>query len=132
MKRNLRDFFVARDADGKFVACVGLHRDSAELAETYGVAVLPEFQGQGIGTMLIRKFAEKAAACQVTHLWLATTKPEYFRRYSFRPIFHWSLPTTVLLCKVRQVFQQPVQRWVPVLLGRHTFMQCSLVDRQPS
>lgn len=116
MKRNLRDFFVARDADGKFVAC----------------AVLPEFQGQGIGTMLIRKFAEKAAACQVTHLWLATTKPEYFRRYSFRPIFHWSLPTTVLLCKVRQVFQQPVQRWVPVLLGRHTFMQCSLVDRQPS
>jgi len=132
VRRNFRDFLVARESNGKVVACAALHRDSAELAEIYGVAVLPELQGQGIGTMLMRKCEERAAAGQVTHLWLATIKPEYFRRYSFRPISRWSLPTPVLLRKLRQVFQQPVRRWAPVLLGRHTFMQRSLVDRRPS
>jgi amino-acid N-acetyltransferase len=132
VKRNLRDFSVVRDADGKAIACAGLHRDSAELAEVYGVAVLPELQGRGIGAMLIRKCKERAAASQLTHLWLATVKPEYFQRYSFRPISRWSLPASVLLRKVRQVFLQPVQRWVPALLGRHTFMKCSLLDRQGS
>ena len=130
VRRNLQDFLVARDANGKAVACSGLHRDSTELAEIYGVAVLPDLQGQGIGAMLIQKCKERAAASQVTHLWLATVKPEYFRRYSFRPISRWRLPASVLLRKVRQVFQQPVQRWVPALLGRHTFMKCNLLDRQ--
>lgn len=132
VRRSLRDFLVARDANGKVVACAGLHRDSNALAEIYGVAVLPELQGQGIGAMLMQKCKEEAAANQVTHLWLATIKPEYFRRYSFRPISRWSLPTSVLLRKLRQVFQQPVRRWGPVLLGRHTFMECNLVDEQTS
>ena len=132
VERKLGDFLVARDADGKVVACAGLHRDSRELAEIYGVAVLPELQGQGIGAKLIRRCKEQAAAGQVTYLWLATIKPEYFRRYSFRPISRWSLPTSVLLRKLRQVFQQPAQRWVPALLGRHTFMQHNLLKRQPS
>jgi len=34
--RNLQDFLVAREADGKVIACSALHRDSAELAEIYG------------------------------------------------------------------------------------------------
>jgi amino-acid N-acetyltransferase len=132
VQRNLSDFFVARNVDGRVIACAGLHRDSADLAEIYGVAVVPEFHGQGIGTLLIRRCEEKAAMDQVTHLWLATIKPEYFRRYSFHPISRWSLPTSVLLRKARQVFQQPLQRWIPSLLGRHTFMQHSLMGRPPS
>ena len=132
VRRNLQDFLVARDAKGRAVACLGLHRDSAELAEIYGVAVLPELQGQGIGAMLMQKCKEQAAACQLTHLWLATVKPEYFRRHSFGPISRWSLPAAVLLRKFRQVFQQPVQRWVPAILGRHTFMKCNLLDTRSS
>src|SRR5262249_29160040 len=132
VRRTLRDFLVARDANGKVVACAGLHHDSAELAEIYGVAVLPEFQGQGIGAMLMQKCKERAATCRLAHLWLATVRHEYFRRYSFRPISRWSLPTSVLLRKFRHVFQQPVHRWVPVLLGRHTFMKCNLPDEQSS
>jgi amino-acid N-acetyltransferase len=130
VRRNLRDFMVARDANGNVVACLGLHQDSRELAEIYGVAVHPELQGKGIGAMLMRKCKEEAIASQIRHLWLATVKPEYFRRYSFRPISRWGLPRSVLLRKFRQVFQQPVQRWVPVLLGRHTFMKCNLLDEQ--
>jgi len=130
VRRNLGDFLVARDANGRVVACSGLHRDSAELAEVYGVAVLPELQGQGIGAMLMQKCKERAFASQLTCLWLATVKPEYFRRYSFCTISRWSLPTSVLLRKFRQVFEQPVQRWVPVLFGRHTFMKCDLREKE--
>src|SRR5262249_12283324 len=86
IRRNLQDCLVARDANGKAVACSALHRDTAELAEIYGVAVLPGLQGQGIGAMLMHKSKERAAACQLVHLWLATLKPEYFRRYSFHEI----------------------------------------------
>jgi len=83
VRRNLKDFLVARDAAGRAVACAGIHRDSAELAEIFGVAVLPEFQGQGIGAALMGECKERAAASQLTHLWLATVKPEYFRRFRF-------------------------------------------------
>ena len=48
VRRNLRDFLVVRDANGGVVACLGLHRDSPELAEVYGVAVLPELKGRGL------------------------------------------------------------------------------------
>jgi N-acetylglutamate synthase-like GNAT family acetyltransferase len=126
VKRNLRDFLVARDSNGMVVACAGLHRESDDLAEIYGVAVLPQVQGQGIGAMLMRKSKERAVTGQVACLWLATVKPEYFRRYSFSPISRWTLPTSVLLRKLRQVFRQPVQRWTPALFGRHTFMRCDL------
>ena len=128
VRRNLQDFLVARNENGTVVACLGLHRDSNELAEIYGVAVLPQLQGQGIGAMLMQKCRERAAANHLTDLWLATAKPEYFRRFSFRPISRWDLPTSVLLRKFRQVFQQPIHRCVPALLGRHTFMKCSLLD----
>jgi N-acetylglutamate synthase-like GNAT family acetyltransferase len=126
VRRNLQDFLVVRDASAKAVACAGLHRDSAELGEIYGVAVLPALQGHGIGSALIGECKNRAAAYQLSRLWLATVKPEYFRRHSFRTISRWDLPTPVLLRKLRLVFQQPVQCWVPVLLGKHTFMQCDL------
>jgi len=55
VKGNLTDFLVARDANRDVVACLGLHRDTSELAEIYGVAVLQKFQRQGIGTMLVQE-----------------------------------------------------------------------------
>jgi len=126
VRKNIGDFLVGRDARDKVVACLGLHQDSDELAEVYGVAVLPKLQGQGIGTILMQKCKERALANQLTCLWLATVKPEYFRRYSFYPASRWALPTSVLLRKLHLVFQQPVSRWIPALFGRHTFMKCDL------
>jgi N-acetylglutamate synthase-like GNAT family acetyltransferase len=115
---------VARDATGRVVGCSDLHRDSLELAD--GVRVLPGLQGRGVGALLVQKCKERTVASHITQLWLATVKPEYFLRYSVCPISRWSLPTPVLLRKFRQVVRQPVQRWVPVLFGRHTFMKCDL------
>lgn len=126
--RNLKEFLVARDSNGTAIACLGIHRDSSELAEIYGVAVLPEFQHQGIGAMLIQNCKERAIIWELTHLWLATVKPSFFRRYSFRPMSRWSLPSAALLRKLRQAVKQPVHRWVPAVFGRHTFMKCNLLE----
>lgn len=126
VKKNLQDFLVARDSNGRAVACLAIHRDSSQLAEIYGVAVLPELQGRGIGAMLMQECKARAIAWQLTQLWLATVKPEYFRRYSFHPISRWSLPASALLRKLRQAFQQPVWRWLPALFGQYTFMVCNL------
>lgn len=132
VKKHLADFLVARDPNGSAVGCLGLHRDSNELAEVYGVAVLPKFQGQGIGITLVQQCKARAVSSGITLLWLATMKPDYFRRYSFRPMSRWHLPTSILLRKLRLVFQQPILRWVPTLFGQHTFMLCDLREGRGS
>jgi hypothetical protein len=55
--------------------------------------------------------------------WLATAKPSYFARFGFQPISRFQLPIRVLWTKLRLIFQQPPARWLPALLGRHTFMR---------
>jgi amino-acid N-acetyltransferase len=119
----LVDFFVARNEAGRIVGCAGLHRDSPELAELYAVAVVPQCQGQGIGRQLTQTCQERARMSGIRHVWLATVKPEYFSRHGFHPMSRWELPASVLLRKLRQTFQQPPGRWLPALLGRHTFMR---------
>jgi len=126
--RTIKDFFVARDATGRIVGCAGMHRDSASLAEVYAVAVLPACQGKGIGKQLMQACMQAAREAGIQDLWLATVKPEYFRRYGFQIISRWELPAATLLRKLRQTFQQPFERWLPALFGRHTFMRCLLDD----
>jgi amino-acid N-acetyltransferase len=124
--RTIGDFFAARDGAGRVVGCAGLHRDSPELAEVYAVAVTPQCQGQGVGRQLMQACKQAARSQGIQHLWLATVKPEYFRRYGFQVISRWELPAATLLRKLRQTFQQPVKRGLPALFGRHTFMRCAL------
>lgn len=123
----IQDFWVAQDGAGQIVGCAGLHRESPSLAEVYAVAVVPQCQGQGVGRQLLHTCIEHARSLGIQHLWLATTKPEYFRRLGFAVISRWELPAATLLRKLRQTFQQPFLRWLPVLLGRHTFM-CRILD----
>jgi amino-acid N-acetyltransferase len=121
--RTLEDFFVARNEAGKVVGCAGLHRDSAELAEVYAVAVTPDCQGQGIGGHLMHACHQRARSSGIHHLWLATIKPAYFSRYGFEPMSRWESPASVLVRKLRQTLRQRGGRWLPALFGQHTFMR---------
>jgi N-acetylglutamate synthase-like GNAT family acetyltransferase len=121
--RSIEDFFIARNRENEIVGCAGLHRESAELAEIYAVAVVPDYQGQGIGRQLIDACEQCAMDAHIHSLWLATIKPEYFSRYGFQPISRWELPASALIRKLGQTFEQPGRRWFHALWGRHTFMR---------
>jgi len=123
VRQNRRDFIVAKDRLGQVVGCAAVHAYSPTLGEILSVAVVPEFQGQGIGGRLVEECLRRARANGIEHLWLATVKPGYFARFGFKPISRWKLPVSVLLYKLRQVFQQPWERWLPALSGRFQFME---------
>lgn len=131
VRATITEWLVARDAGGKVVGCACLHRESRQLAEIHGVAVLPEFQGKGIGGALIRECQRRAGGQQIEKLWLATVKPEYFGRYGFRRFNRWNLPFATMRRKFQQVFDQPARRWLPALFGRHIFMECHLSSDGP-
>ena len=120
--RHLDDFIVVQDAGRNIVGCAALHYYRPVCAEILSVAVVPAAQKQGVGGLLLREVIGRARRQGVTQLWLATAKPHYFTRFGFTPISRFALPVSVLLAKLRQVFVQPVRRWLPALFGRFTFM----------
>ena len=52
-------------------------------AAIYDVAVLPEYQGQGIGSMIIRHLVDSAKV-DVVMLYAAPGKEKYYERFGFR------------------------------------------------
>src|SRR6266508_2605216 len=65
-------FLVARDGSGKILGCVGLERHG-ELGLLRSAAVIPEFQGQWIGTKLVRELLIRAAGAGLTEVALLIT-----------------------------------------------------------
>jgi N-acetylglutamate synthase-like GNAT family acetyltransferase len=123
VKRTLGDFFVAHEVDGTLCACAALHWHAADNAEILAVAVLPQVQGRGVGRRLMQSCLDEVNRTNAgAVVWLATAKPEYFARFGFHPLSRFRLPASVLWTKFRLIFQQPPSRWLPALLGRHTFM----------
>jgi amino-acid N-acetyltransferase len=125
VRRTLGDFILATDEMGILLGCAALHWHSEENAEILAVAVVPEAQGHGVGGALMCECVQRAISKSPDGLclWLATAKPGYFQRFGFLPIPGFRLPFLVLWTKFRLVLQQPPARWVPALLGRHTFMK---------
>ena len=123
VRKTLDDFILAVDERQAVVGCAALHWHAKDNAEILAVAVLPELQGKGVGRLLMKECISRATN---THdgvtLWLATAKPDYFARHGFRPVSRFRLPPGVLWTKFLLVFQQPPGRWIPALVGRHTFM----------
>ncbi len=122
VREEIENFVVARMPEGKIIGCAGLWKDQPHLAEIYAIAVLPEWQAQGLGTRLVETCEQRAHALGVQTLWLSTTKVEFFSRFGYAAISRYRLPTAVLLRKLRLTFRQPVSRWLPAIFGRHTFM----------
>jgi amino-acid N-acetyltransferase len=123
VQRTFRDFVLAFDQRGTVVGCAALHWHSDRNAEILAVAVEPERHSRGVGSALMRVCLQLALDGRVEFLWLATAKPDYFARFGFHVTARWRLPPLILLSKLRRVLQQPIPRWLPALLGRHTFMR---------
>jgi len=126
VRRNLPEFVLAEVSTGSLVGCAQIHRFPRDIVEILAVSVHPDFQGQGIGNALMIRCIDSLIRQNARLLWLATAKPTYFSRFGFEAMSKWRLPLEVLRHKFFLVFQQPVSRWLPALLGRHTFMKLNI------
>ncbi len=118
----LPEYFVAVARTSGVVGCAALHCYPDQSAELHSVAVLPDRQGLRIGEQLVRAGLQRATQCGVAKVWLGTMKPGYFARFGFVPLWRWRIPLRIMWPKIKSVFTQPPARWLPALLGSHTFM----------
>src|SRR6516162_5383933 len=78
----LPNYFVA-DADGKLVGCAALEIYSSKLAELRSLVVVPEYQGQGVGKLLVEACVNRAREEQILEVMAVTSSEEFFRSCGF-------------------------------------------------
>jgi len=91
---NLRDYFVYRK-DERMLACAALHIFWSDLVEIKSVAVVEEFQKQGIGTMLVEACLKEAEALGMPTVFCLTYQPAFFMRFGLSEIDKMELPRKV-------------------------------------
>jgi amino-acid N-acetyltransferase len=123
IKGNVTDFILAEDEKGNAVGCAALHRYDSEIAEVSSVSVLPSHKGLGIGNSMVEECVNRALSKNIGFLWLATSKPNYFMRYGFRPMPRNMLPIRIIMHKIGLLLKQPIGRWIPAIFGRHKLMK---------
>lgn len=81
---HLKDFLLARDGAGRLVGCIGMERHG-RVGLLRSAAVVPELQGSGVGSSLVRALLERAARGGVEELALLTTTASGFfaRKFGF-------------------------------------------------
>jgi amino-acid N-acetyltransferase len=92
---NIRDFYVAEDADGRIVGCGGLHVCWSHLAEVKSLAVDEACQGQGHGRRIVEACIEEARELGLRTVFALTYRPEFFARLGFRVVDKATLPHKV-------------------------------------
>ncbi|MFI7116253.1 GNAT family N-acetyltransferase [Amycolatopsis sp. NPDC049868] len=92
--REMPDFFVVDDG-GEPLACGALHIRSEGLGEIGTVAVRPEQHGRGIGSLLIRRLLEEAAAAGLRDVFVLTFETGFFARHGFRVLAEEPQPVSV-------------------------------------
>jgi amino-acid N-acetyltransferase len=87
----VRNFNVA-EADGEVVGCAALHITWADLAEVVSVSVHPDFQGRGLGRLLVEPLFDEARALGIPTLFTLTLQVGFFSRLGFREVPKLRLP----------------------------------------
>ncbi len=91
---NIRDFHVCRVED-QIVGVCALHIVWEDLAEVKSLAVLPDYQGRGIGSCLTRACLKEAEALQVRQVFTLTDKEGFFEKIGFKKADKNVLPQKV-------------------------------------
>jgi amino-acid N-acetyltransferase len=80
---NLRDFWVARSAEGEFLGCVALHLLWVDIAEVKSLAVREDKQLKGVGAALVRACLDEARRIGLPRVFALTYKPGFFEKLGF-------------------------------------------------
>jgi amino-acid N-acetyltransferase len=91
----IRDFFVAVDADGRVLGICGLHICWEGFAEIRSLAVAADCKSQGIGRALAAACQDEAIQLGSTRLFVLTYVPDFFKKLGFDPVDKAILPHKV-------------------------------------
>lgn len=91
---NIRDFFVAQ-VDKKIVGCCSLHPYWEDLAEIRSLAILPEYQRQGIGKKLLESALKEARELGIKKVFTLTYQPDFFKKNKFKLTKKEKLPQKI-------------------------------------
>lgn len=85
VKDHIQNFLIVKN-ENSVIACAGLEiYDNVSLLRS--VSVHPEFQGKGIGKILINKIQETAEEKNISNLYLLTkTAEQFFNKFGFQVI----------------------------------------------
>jgi amino-acid N-acetyltransferase len=75
-------FFVA-EVDDKIVGCCALDIYSKRIAEIRSLAVLPEFNGIGIGSRLLKACLQRAKTRKIAEVFVVTSNAGMFKKFGF-------------------------------------------------
>lgn len=78
----LPNYFVAEAGD-RIVGCVALEVYSSKLAELRSLVVDPEFQGRGVGKLLVEACVNRAREEQILEVMAITSAEEFFQSCGF-------------------------------------------------
>jgi N-acetylglutamate synthase-like GNAT family acetyltransferase len=83
LARSFREFVVATDEGGRVLGCGALRVYNEELAEVCSLAVAEEFQGMGIGGLIVERLIENARELGLDEVFALTLRPDFFARLGF-------------------------------------------------
>ena len=92
---NLRDFYVVRGDDRRFMGCVALHIVWSDLAEIKSLAVPEDAQTRGLGSLLVEAAVEEARKIGLSRCFALTYRPAFFERLGFVQADVMTLPRKV-------------------------------------
>lgn len=88
---NIRDYFVVRE-ENRVIACVALHVNWLDLAEIRSLAVDKQWQGQGIGSLLVQACLEEGRELGIPTIFCLTRRPAFFEKHNFQLTDKMELP----------------------------------------
>ena len=89
--QHLRDFSVA-ERDGEIIGCGALQVIWEDQSEIRSLAVLPAWQGRGVGRRLVEALLAEAHALGLPGVFALTYQQGFFQRMGFYVVPHESLP----------------------------------------
>jgi len=89
------DTYVVADAGGELVGCGGLDVYTADSAEIYALATLPEGSPPGTGKAIVQALIDRARKEKIARVFALTLAPGFFARMGFKTVAHTDLPLKV-------------------------------------
>jgi amino-acid N-acetyltransferase len=86
----LDDFAVA-EVDGQLAGCASLASLTPTLAEIRSLAVVDQYQGNGVGSKIVGALLEDVLSRGLDHVCALTLRPNFFQRLGFQVVDRWNL-----------------------------------------